>query len=155
MSNIERAAPAADRSAPSDASRAAAPFGPAAHGSDALARSLRAAARQMRGALDGLEAKEPAAQRVAVVLPCHNEAASIGRVVREFSAALPGARQVVAFDIESVQTACGFGVPLMTLEGQRSTMTDYWIAEGEDGVAEYQRRKNRVSIDGLPTGLGQ
>ena len=69
--------------------------------------------------------------------------------------ALPGARQVVVFDVDSVQTACGFGVPLMTLQAQRSTLTDTWIAKGEDGVAEYQRRENRVSIDGLPTGLGE
>jgi len=68
---------------------------------------------------------------------------------------LPGARQVVVFDVDSVQTACGFGVPLMTLEAQRSTMTDAWIAKGEDGVAEYQKRENSVSIDGLPTGLGE
>jgi Pyridoxamine 5'-phosphate oxidase len=67
--------------------------------------------------------------------------------------ALPGARQVVVFEIDSVQTACGFGVPLMTLERERSTLTDNWVAKGEEGVAEYQKRKNRVSIDGLPTGL--
>ena len=69
--------------------------------------------------------------------------------------AFPGARQVVVFDVDSVQTACGFGVPLMTLEAQRSTLTDAWVAKGEDGVAEYRQRKNRVSIDGLPTGLGE
>jgi hypothetical protein len=106
MSNIERAAPAAGRSAPSNASRAPAPVGPASLGSEALARSLRAAARHMRGALDGFEAaREPAALRVAVVLPCHNEAASIGRVVREFSAALPGARLIVYDNASTDATA--------------------------------------------------
>ena len=69
--------------------------------------------------------------------------------------AFPGARQIVVFDVDSVQTACGFGVPLMTLEAQRSTLTDTWVAMGEDGVVEYQRSENRVSIDGLPTGLGE
>ena len=68
---------------------------------------------------------------------------------------LPGARLIVVLDVDSVQTACGFGVPLMALEAQRPTMSDYWIAKGEEGVADYQRRKNRVSIDGLPTGLGE
>ena len=69
--------------------------------------------------------------------------------------AFAGARQIVVFDVDSVQTACGFGVPLMTFEAQRSTLTDAWAAMGEDGVVEYQRSENRVSIDGLPTGFGE
>jgi hypothetical protein len=64
---------------------------------------------------------------------------------------LPGARQIVALDIESLQTACGFGVPLMTLDKPRSTLTDYWEKKGEDETAAYRRRKNKVSIDGLPS----
>ena len=68
---------------------------------------------------------------------------------------LPGARQVVAMSIESVQTACGFGVPLMTLERKRTTLTDHWRAKGEEETARYRERKNRVSIDGLPTGWGE
>jgi glycosyltransferase involved in cell wall biosynthesis len=51
----------------------------------------------MRGALDGLDAREAAAPRIAVLLPCHNEAASIARVVGEFRAALPAAR-IIVFD---------------------------------------------------------
>jgi hypothetical protein len=81
-----------------------------------------------------------------------------GALWREHSGrfdALPGARQIVVFDVESVQTACGFGVPRMTLETQRSTLTDGLAAMGEAGAADYRRRKNRVSIDGLPTGLGE
>ena len=67
-------------------------------------------------------------------------------------APVAGARQVIAFDVESVQTACGFGVPLMSLERERTTLTDTWTAKGEDATADYQNRKNRVSIDGLATG---
>jgi Pyridoxamine 5'-phosphate oxidase len=67
----------------------------------------------------------------------------------------PGARQIIAIDIESAQTACGFGVPEMTLTRHRSTMSDYWLAKGEDGAAEYRDRTNKVSIDGLPTGWGE
>ena len=81
-----------------------------------------------------------------------------GALWREYAGrfdALPGARQIVVFDVDSVQTACGFGVPRMAFEAQRSTLTDAWAAMGEDGVADYQRRENRVSIDGLPTGLGE
>ena len=65
-----------------------------------------------------------------------------------------GARQVIAMDVESVQTSCGFGVPEMTLKRERSTLTDFWGEKGEAGAADYRAKKNRVSIDGLPTGWG-
>jgi len=64
---------------------------------------------------------------------------------------LPGARQIIALEIDSVQTACGFGVPLMTLDRPRSTLTDYWQTKGEEEMADYRRARNKVSIDGLPS----
>lgn len=68
---------------------------------------------------------------------------------------IPGARQVIALDIESVQTACGFGVPLMSLDRVRTTLSDHWTAKGEQETQAYRNRKNRVSIDGLPTGWNE
>jgi Glycosyl transferase family 2 len=70
-----------------------------------LTHSLRAAARHMRGALEGQSPAQEGAPRVAVVLPCHNEAASIARVVGEFRAALPGARIIVFDNASSDATA--------------------------------------------------
>jgi hypothetical protein len=64
---------------------------------------------------------------------------------------LPGARQIVALEIDSVMTACGFGVPLMTLERPRSTLTDHWRTKTDEELADYRRRKTSVSIDGLPS----
>jgi len=60
-----------------------------------LAAALSAVAARMRRA-PGAPAAQPAA-RIAVVLPCHNEAASIARVVANFRAALPDAR-IIVFD---------------------------------------------------------
>ena len=68
---------------------------------------------------------------------------------------VPGARQIIAMDIDSVQTACGFGVPEMALKKHRPTLTNYWDAKGEEATAKYREKKNRVSIDGLPTGWGE
>ena len=65
--------------------------------------------------------------------------------------ALPGARQIVVMDVESCQTACGFGVPMMTLEKPRATLTDHWAAKGEAETEAYRRKRNKVSIDGLPS----
>lgn len=35
---------------------------------------------------------------------------------------LPGTRQIFDIAVESVQTSCGWGVPFMTLEGERETL---------------------------------
>ena len=70
-----------------------------------------------------------------------------------FGPPMPGERQLIIAEIESVQTSCGFGVPLFAYEGQRRTLIDYAEKLGPDGIAAYRADKNVRSIDGLPTGL--
>ncbi len=65
---------------------------------------------------------------------------------------LPGTRQIFEIDVESVQTSCGWGVPLMTLEKPRETLTKYHKNAGEEAfLAEEQERT--ASIDGLSVRL--
>lgn len=66
---------------------------------------------------------------------------------------LPGKRQLILLHIESVQTSCGYGVPIYELQAERTTLTDWAISKGEAGVRAYQLQKNLVSIDGLPNHL--
>ncbi len=66
---------------------------------------------------------------------------------------MPGERQIVVLDIESVQTSCGFGVPIYEFKAERSTWLKWAEKLGEQGIVEYQRRQNQTSIDGLPTML--
>jgi hypothetical protein len=66
---------------------------------------------------------------------------------------LPGKRQLIVVHIESVQTSCGYGVPLYELQQERSTLIDWANKKGADGVREYQLQKNLTSIDGLDTHL--
>jgi hypothetical protein len=66
---------------------------------------------------------------------------------------LPGKRQLILMQLESVQTSCGYGVPIYELQSERSTLVDWAIKKGVDGVSEYRRQKNHTSIDGLPTHL--
>jgi hypothetical protein len=68
---------------------------------------------------------------------------------------LPGTRQIIVADIERIQTSCGFGVPLYEYQGQRQTLVNWASKKGEQGVREYQQRKNLVSIDGLSTPIGK
>lgn len=66
---------------------------------------------------------------------------------------MQGSRNIFVLDIDLVQTSCGFGVPFMDFQADRETMAQWAAKKGADGVAAYQQEKNRVSLDGLPTGL--
>ena len=68
---------------------------------------------------------------------------------------IPGARQIIVADIETVQTSCGFGVPLYEYKRQRETLVKWALKKGEAGLKEYHQQKNLVSIDGLATPLSQ
>jgi hypothetical protein len=62
---------------------------------------------------------------------------------------LPGTRQIFDIAVESVQTSCGWGVPIMTLEKERQTLVKYHAkADPEEWAGKYRTR--RTSIDGLP-----
>jgi hypothetical protein len=69
--------------------------------------------------------------------------------------ALPGIRQIVMVGIERVATSCGFGVPLYGFTGNRSQMAEWAERKGPDGLRDYRRQKNAVSIDGLPTPIAK
>ncbi|MDO9370692.1 MAG: pyridoxamine 5'-phosphate oxidase family protein [Sphingopyxis sp.] len=63
---------------------------------------------------------------------------------------IPGTRQIFVIDIDSVQTSCGWGVPMMTLQHERETLQKYHRqSDPELWVEKYQSRTE--SIDGLPT----
>jgi hypothetical protein len=86
-----------------------------------------------------------------------------GRVVRptdaewaglhELFPRLPGERQIIILDVDSGQTSCGWGVPVYELRGERSQLLEWAAAKGDEGIQDYWQEKNRVSIDGLPTGV--
>jgi len=80
------------------------------------------------------------------------EDASWAALAREFPP-IPGARQIVLLEIESLQTSCGFGVPRYEFSGEREELVNWAVKKGEDGLRAYRAEKNRQSIDGLPTDL--
>jgi hypothetical protein len=73
--------------------------------------------------------------------------------LRRHFPALPGERQLIVLDIDSVQTSCGYAVPLFGYRGERDTLARWAEKKGPTGLLDYWREKNAVSIDGLPTGL--
>lgn len=63
------------------------------------------------------------------------------------------ARQIIVADIFKVQTSCGFSVPLYEYTGERDHAQKWAEKKGEEGLKEYRKEKNLVSLDGLPTAL--
>ena len=63
---------------------------------------------------------------------------------------LPGTRQIFDVTVDSVQTSCGWGVPVMALEAERHTLTKYHSQQDPVTWVEKYRSRTR-SIDGLPT----
>jgi hypothetical protein len=63
-------------------------------------------------------------------------------------------RTVIRVDVERIADSCGYGVPLMSYEGERP-QSRAWaqtkLAKGGPGALDdYVAEKNAVSIDGLP-----
>jgi Pyridoxamine 5''-phosphate oxidase. len=67
--------------------------------------------------------------------------------------ALPGARQVFELDIDLVQTSCGFAVPYFEFKGERPTLNTWAEKRGPEGLREYWKERNALSLDGKPTGI--
>ena len=59
-----------------------------------------------------------------------------------------GARQVFEVRVELVQTSCGFAVPLYDYMADRELPTNWAAKKGREGVKEYWKEKNVVSLDG-------
>ena len=62
----------------------------------------------------------------------------------------PGVRSIICVEIERIADSCGYGVPSMRFDGERTQLPAWAERKGEDGLLDYQRTKNAASIDGLP-----
>jgi pyridoxamine 5'-phosphate oxidase-like protein len=76
-----------------------------------------------------------------------------GRELHPLFGSVPGERHIVELHVESAQTSCGMAVPLYEYKEQRDLLIDWAAKKGDEGMKEYRRLKNSISIDGLPTGL--
>jgi hypothetical protein len=77
-----------------------------------------------------------------------------GSLIAHFTPEL-GTRQIIVVDLHMTQTSCGYSVPFMDYVGERDTLTRFAEAKGEEGIVEYRREKNSLSIDKMPTPLGR
>lgn len=71
-----------------------------------------------------------------------------GEFARHFTL-LPGTRQIFVIDVDQVQTSCGWGVPHMSFDRERETLSKYHRQYGEE-VRQAKYAVRLKSIDGLP-----
>lgn len=64
-----------------------------------------------------------------------------------------GTRQIIAMDIDLVQTSCGFAVPLMDFKEERTTLNTWSDKKGSENIEEYWKTKNTKSLDGFETNI--
>lgn len=62
----------------------------------------------------------------------------------------PAGRAIIRVAVERISDSCGFGVPRYAFEADRPQLPEWVRSKGEQGLEDYQRKKNSVSIDGLP-----
>lgn len=58
-------------------------------------------------------------------------------------------RSIIVVKVERVANSCGFGIPLMKHEGERTQLTAWAKKKGPEGLNKYHKEKNSRSIDGL------
>ena len=61
----------------------------------------------------------------------------------------PAARAVIVVDVDRVSSSCGYALPLLAEVSERDLLTPNMERRGSDGILDYRRAKNRVSLDGL------
>ncbi|MBI1308005.1 MAG: pyridoxamine 5'-phosphate oxidase family protein [Bacteroidetes bacterium] len=64
---------------------------------------------------------------------------------------IAGARQIMVMRLSRVATSCGYGVPYLEYSHERTEMRAWAEKKGEEGIKEYWKSKNEISLDGKPT----
>lgn len=64
-----------------------------------------------------------------------------------------GVRQIIEVDFDLVQTSCGFAVPLMDFNSDRTLLHTWAEKKGDIGIKEYWKEKNSISLDGHNSGI--
>ena len=66
---------------------------------------------------------------------------------------IAGSRQIIEMEIDLVQTSCGFAVPFMDFNEERTQLKSWAEKQGEERLEEYWKEKNSLSIDNFETGI--
>lgn len=64
---------------------------------------------------------------------------------------MPGERQIIVLKIESVQTSCGYAVPIYEFKRERKKLIEWAEEKGKNELKKYWESENQTNFDGLPT----
>jgi len=59
-------------------------------------------------------------------------------------------RAIIHARLTRIADSCGYGVPKLAYQGERTQMRDWADRKGDEGIRRYQLLNNQTSIDGLP-----
>ena len=62
----------------------------------------------------------------------------------------PGVRSIIVVAVQRVSDSCGYAVPKMAYVEDRRALDASNSKKGEVGLVDYRRKKNSVSLEGLP-----
>ncbi len=62
-----------------------------------------------------------------------------------------GSRQVIEMQVDLVQTSCGYAIPLMDYQEDRTILKDWAQNKGQQKIEAYWEEENSKSIDGFDT----
>jgi hypothetical protein len=85
-----------------------------------------------------------------VIEPCQNEFPELAARFPEHE----GIRAIILVEVTRVSDSCGYSVPLLRYEGERSQLSAWAHKLGPHGLETYRQDKNQHSIDRIP-GLGK
>ncbi|MCV9885531.1 pyridoxamine 5'-phosphate oxidase family protein [Metabacillus halosaccharovorans] len=89
--------------------------------------------------------------RGKVILP---ESSEWDNMAKHFEI-LPGSRQIVHANIDTVKTSCGFSVPFYSYNGERDTLKQWAENKSEQDLENYWKKKNSISMDEIVTPIGK
>ncbi len=87
--------------------------------------------------------------KAKVVHPRDNEWEQLSKIFDDYV----GVRQYLEMNVNLVQTSCGFGVPFYEYIGERETLLKWADNRGRDGIEDYWKEKNQISLDGKQTNI--
>lgn len=61
-----------------------------------------------------------------------------------------GTRAIIDVAVSRIADSCGYAVPLMSFDGERSMLDEWAERRGPDGIVAYRAERNAESLDGLP-----
>ena len=60
-----------------------------------------------------------------------------------------GVRAYIKINLTRVSDSCGYSVPLYEFKQDRDVLDKWFDRKGEDGLVQYQKENNQISLDGL------